>query len=493
MAGSAAACEMQRCSASNSLREGRTMLVLKFGGTSVGSPDAFDHAADAVTRARKHDQKIVVVTSAMSGVTDALIASAEAAETGDLTVYQRTQADLLARHREVVEALVRDESEQAALVQWFRDRLDELGRLCQSIAVLGELTPRGRDVVSGLGERMSAPLLAAVLRDRGIESRAMEATHLVVTDDRFGEAAPIMSATCEKSRAALLPMLERGIVPVVTGFIGATEQGIPTTLGRGGSDFSASIMGACLDAEEIQIWTDVNGVMTANPRIVPEARTLSRLSYSEAAEMAYFGAKVLHPKTMLPAVEKDIPIRVLNTFNPDGPNTLITSEESPYGTVRAITSIENLSLINVEGRGMMGVPGIAARTFSTVAREGVNVLMISQASSEQSICFVIPQKDSQRVVRSLEEEMAGELARRQVDRIYSMDNIVILAIVGAGMRGTPGIAARLFGAMGSHNLNVIAIAQGSSEANISLVVARGDAEESIRQIHRAFRLDKIEG
>ncbi len=467
------------------------MLILKFGGTSVGSPEAFAHAADAVIRARERDRRVVVVTSAMSGVTDALIASAEAAEAGDLTVHQRVQSDLLTRHRAVVEAMVSDESEQATLIQWFRDRLDEFGRLCQSIAILGELTPRGRDVVSGLGERMSAPLLAAVLRERGVEARAMEATHLVVTDDRFGEAAPIMDATCRKSRTALLPMLERGTVPVVTGFIGATERGIPTTLGRGGSDFSASIMGACLDADEIQIWTDVNGVMTANPKVVPEARTLSRLSYSEAAEMAYFGAKVLHPKTMLPAVEKGIPIRVLNTFNPDGPNTLITGEESPYGTVKAITSIENLSLINVEGRGMMGVPGIAARTFGTVAREGVSVLMISQASSEQSICFVIPQEDSERVVHSLEDEMAGELARRQIDRIYSIDDIVILAIVGAGMRGTPGIAARLFGAMGSHNLNVIAIAQGSSEANISLVVAKGDAEESIRRIHQAFGLDRI--
>ncbi len=466
------------------------MLVLKFGGTSVGSPEAFAHAADAVIGAREQDRQVVVVTSAMSGVTDALIASAEAAEAGDLTSYQRSQSELLDRHREVAEVLVSDESERATLVQWFQDRLDELGRLCQSIAVLGELTPRGRDVVSGLGERMSAPLLASVLRDRGVEARAVEATHLIVTDDRFGEAAPIMDATCKKARSALLPVLARGAVPVVTGFIGATERGIPTTLGRGGSDYSASILGACLGAEEVQIWTDVNGVMTANPKTVPEARTLPRLSYTEAAEMAYFGAKVLHPKTLLPAVEKRIPIRVLNTFNPDGPSTLITGEENSYGTVKAITSIENLSIVNVEGRGMMGVPGIAARTFGTVAREGVSVLMISQASSEQSICFVIPQKDSQRVVKSLEEEMTRELARRQIDRIYSIDDIVILAVVGAGMRGTPGIAARLFGAMGSNNLNVIAIAQGSSEANISLVVARGDAEESIRQIHQAFELDK---
>ncbi len=467
------------------------MLVLKFGGTSVGSPEAFAHAADAVIGAREQDRQVVVVTSAMSGVTDALIASAEAAEAGDLTSYQRSQSELLDRHREVAEVLVSDESERATLVQWFQDRLDELGRLCQSIAVLGELTPRGRDVVSGLGERMSAPLLASVLRDRGVEARAVEATHLIVTDDRFGEAAPIMDATCKKARSALLPVLERGAVPVVTGFIGATERGIPTTLGRGGSDYSASILGACLGAEEVQIWTDVNGVMTANPKTVPEARTLPRLSYTEAAEMAYFGAKVLHPKTLLPAVEKRIPIRVLNTFNPDGPSTLITGEENSYGTVKAITSIENLSIVNVEGRGMMGVPGIAARTFGTVAREGVSVLMISQASSEQSICFVIPQKDSQRVVKSLEEEMTRELARRQIDRIYSIDDIVILAVVGAGMRGTPGIAARLFGAMGSNNLNVIAIAQGSSEANISLVVARDDAEESIRQIHQAFELDKV--
>ena len=468
------------------------MLVMKFGGTSVGSPEAMKQAASVVGKMKSRYEKVVVVTSAMAGVTNRLIAAAKAAESGDLSTYQEAQKELLALHMSVVEKLITDEYEQATLAQWFKDRLDELGRLCQSIAVLGELTPRGLDVVSGLGERMSAPLLAGVLRSMGIDAKQVDATRLIVTDNSFGNASPIMDTTCEKCRQVLVPMLESGTVPVVTGFIGATKEGIPTTLGRGGSDYSASVIGACLDANEIQIWTDVNGVMTANPSVVPGARTLPRLSFTEAAELAYFGAKVLHPKTMLPAVEKEIPVRVLNTFDPDGPNTLISKDGATDGSVKAITAIKDMSLINVEGKGMIGVPGIAARTFGTVAKHGISVLMISQASSEQSICFVIPSESGRLAVKALEEEFARELARRQIDRVEIMENVVVVAVVGAGMRGTPGIAARLFGALGEHGLNVIAIAQGSSEANISLVVTKEDADETVRRIHEAFDLSGTE-
>ncbi len=468
------------------------MRVLKFGGTSVGSADAFARVAKIVQQAHENDQ-IVVVTSAMSGVTDALIRAAKAAAAGDETPYRDTRNELLVKHQIVAGQLIEDGIERAAIGRLLDDKLREFERLCQSIYVLGELTVRGLDVVSGLGEQMAAPLLAAVLRSQGVRAESVDAREIIVTDDTFGAANPLLDLTCERVQAKIRPMLEEGIVPVVTGFIAATADGVTTTLGRGGSDYSASILAACLNADEVQIWTDVNGVLTADPRIVPNARTLPELSYVEAAELAYFGAKVLHPKTILPAIERDIPIRVLNTFDPEGPSTRIVRKPRPVGTpVKAIAAIRDLALVTVEGRGMMGVPGIAARTFGAVARTGVSVLMISQASSEQSICFVIPARDVDQVISSLHEEMERELRRGYIDRIWSQDNIVIIAVVGAAMRGTPGIAARVFGALGSAAINVIAIAQGSSEVNISLVVVADQADEAVRRIHEAFELHRVE-
>lgn len=468
------------------------MRVLKFGGTSVGSADAFARVAEIIRKASEEDE-IVVVTSAMSGVTDALIQAAKAAAAGDETPYRDTRNDLLVKHQIVAGQLIEDGIERAAIGRLLDDKLREFERLCQSIYVLGELTARGLDVVSGLGEQMAAPLLAAVLRSRGVQAEAVDAREIIVTDDTFGAANPLLDLTCERVQAKLRPLLDQGIVPVVTGFIAATESGVTTTLGRGGSDYSASILAACLGADEVQIWTDVNGVLTADPRIVPNARTLPELSYVEAAELAYFGAKVLHPKTILPAIERDIPIRVLNTFDPEGPSTRIVRKPRPTGTpVKAIAAIRDLALVTVEGRGMMGVPGIAARTFGAVARAGVSVLMISQASSEQSICFVIPARDVERVISSLHEEMERELRRGYIDRIWSQDQIVIIAVVGAAMRGTPGIAARVFGALGNAEINVIAIAQGSSEVNISLVVAAEHVDEAVRRIHEAFELHRVE-
>jgi aspartokinase/homoserine dehydrogenase 1 len=283
----------------------------------------------------------------------------------------------------------------------------------------------------------------------------------------------------------LVPLMAEGCVPVVTGFIGATETGITTTLGRGGSDYSAAILGAALDADEVWTWTDVDGVMTTDPRIAPDARVIPVLSYSEVGELAYFGARILHPKTISPVVERGIPLWVKNTFNPESPGTQIVREpESTAGTVKAVTAIHGLSMVTVEGRGMMGVPGIAARTFAAVASKGASVLMISQASSEQSICFIIPTDDVPPVIDALESALALELARRDIDRVWALNDIVIVTAVGAGMRGTPGVAARLFGALASKSINAIAIAQGSSECSISIAVSADQATEAVRQIHR---------
>ena len=464
------------------------MQVLKFGGTSVNDAKAIAQVAAITADQLKTDPNVVVVTSAMRGVTDLLINSAKAAASGDRQRYRDARATLVTRHRDAAEALIPDLDDLARIQELTDERIREFERLCMAVAILGELTDRGLAVISGLGERLLAPILAAAIRARGLKAEFVDAGELIVTDDNHASAAPDMDATRVATRARLRPLLEAGVMPVVTGFVAATPDGVPTVLGRGGSDYSAAILGAALDADEIQIWTDVDGVLTADPRIVKEARPLPELTYSEAAELAYFGAKVLHPKTMLPAIDLGIPISVRNTFNPAFAGTRIVGQAVNVGTVKALTVIRGLALITVAGRGMMGVPGIAARTFAAVAAQGANVLMISQASSEQSICFVVPETDAAHVVAALESAFAGEIHRRLIDRVTLEPEVVIVAVVGEGMRGTPGIAARLFGALGERQINVIAVAQGSSEANISLVLAAADADAAVRYMHTAFGL-----
>ena len=464
------------------------MRVLKFGGTSVGDARAITQAVSIVADQVARDPDIIVVTSAMRGVTDLLIDSARAAAAGDRQRSRDGRLTLIGRHHDAAEALVSDLDELNRLQGDIDERVREFERLCMAVAILGELTDRGLAVISGLGERLLAPILAAAIRSRGLQAAFVDAGELIVTDDNYASAAPQMEATRAATQTRLRPLLAEHIVPVVTGFVGATVDGVPTVLGRGGSDYSAAIVGAAVDADEVQIWTDVDGVLTADPRIVPDARSLPELSYSEAAELAYFGAKVLHPKTMLPAIDRGIPITVLNTFNPMFPGTRVVGRAVNGGTVKALTVIRGLTLITVAGRGMMGVPGIAARTFAAVAAQGTNVLMISQASSEQSICFVVPESDAAGVCAELSEAFSAEIKRRLIDGVTCEKEIVIVAVVGEGMRGTPGIAARLFGALGEHGLNVVAVAQGSSEANISLVLSAADADASVRFIHDAFGL-----
>jgi len=460
-------------------------LTMKFGGTSVGSPEALSQAAEIVLANSGEWDRLVVVVSAMSGVTDALAQGARTAAAGDNRKYREIHSDLKSLHQNVVDAVLPTGGEHAELSTVMGKFLEEFSTLCHSVYILGEVTPRAMDTIMALGERINARVLAALLRHGGGKSKAIDATELIVTDDQFQNAAPLMDATRSRVASGLIPLLEGRTIPVVTGFIGATEEGVTTTLSRGGSDYTAAILGDCLDADEVWIWTDVDGVMTADPRIVEEARAIPSLSYSEVSEMAYFGAKVLHPKTIRPIIERNIPLWVKNTFNPAYPGTRILRDpEVPEGEIKAVTAIHGLSMITVEGRGMLGVPGIAARTFASVASQGVSVLMISQASSEQSICFLIPMNTVKVVQGAIEKEMALELARRDIDKIWSIDDVVIITAVGAGMRSTPGIAARIFGALGGSEINVIAIAQGSSECSMSLVVEASDAVNAIQQIHK---------
>ncbi len=466
------------------------LIVMKFGGTSVGSAERIAQAAQLAVDTAAKGHQVVVVTSAMSKVTDALISAARRASTGQWNPALRQ--DLFDRHKAVADALVAgDPTRHAELLDVLRQRLERFEKLCFGLSMVHELTPRLLDAISGMGEMLAAPLLAAAIGVRGRPSSAVDATEIVVTTDQFGGAEPLMEETRAKVAARLQPAIARGEIPVVTGFIGATADGVMTTLGRGGSDYSASIVGAALDADEVWIWTDVDGVMTANPSEVSEARTLAEISYSEASELAYYGAKVLHYKTILPAFRKRIPVRILNSFNPTHPGTRVTVEGDASATgVKAVTSIRGVMLIAINGTGMQGIPGIVAKAFDAVAAQQANVLMISQASSENNMCFVLSAAEAPRVVAALRAALEVELMRGHIDEITAEQQVAIVAAIGDRMRGTPGIAATVFSALGTEGINVIAISQGSSERNISFVVTERDAAAAVRAIHRAFQLDK---
>ncbi len=463
-------------------------LVMKFGGTSVGSVAAMERTAELIRHSVAAGQQVVVVCSGMGSrpvkVTDLLLQGAYAALDGERETYQNVARRLRDIHYTAIDALLTGEALHPTVraeIERFISRFEDL---CAAVLVLGELTPRALDTISAMGEQMSVRILAAYLPAVGQPAEAVDATEIVVTDDNFQNASPLWSETTLSTRKRLLPLLAAGVVPVVTGFVGATQAGITTTLGRGGSDFSAAIMGQALGAEEVWIWTDVDGVMSADPRLVPEARNIPELSFREVAELAFYGARVLHPKTIRPCVEVGIPLRIKNTFNPAHPGTVILQRSSTNNRgMKAVTAITDLSLITVEGRGMMGVPGIAARTFGTAAANDVSVLLITQASSEQSICFAAPEETTEQVIAGLEKEFEKELDRRDIDRVWAIRPVAIITVVGAGMRGTPGIAGRLFTALGNQQINIIAIAQGSSECSISLVVAGRDTAEAVRQIH----------
>ncbi len=464
-------------------------IVMKFGGTSVGSVEAIRRVVEIVRRLAQQHQ-IVVVVSAMNAphlrTTDTLIRAAHTAAAGNQTAAADLTPHLLDLYVQAATQLATPD-ECRMLETELRAMFEHINTLSASIATLGELTPRALDLISGQGERCNARLIAAALRGADLASEAIDATDLIVTNEQFGNAAPLMDETRHQSQERLLPLLEAGSVPVVTGFIGATRTGLPTTLGRGGSDYSCAILGAALDADEVWFWKEVDGVMSANPGIVPEARTLPTLSYVEMAELSYYGANVLHPKTVYPAVQRNIPIRILNTFNPEHPGTRI-SADAVEGTAKAVTAIHNVSLITVGGPGMLGLTGVAARIFGAVARAGVNTLLITQASSEQNVCLAVPEAQAAAAVAELRHDLERDVSHHDVEHIGLHEHVVIVAVVGSGMRGTPGIAGRVFGALGESGINVIAIAQGSTEYNISLVVSEAESDEAVRVIHRAFLL-----
>ncbi len=465
------------------------LQVMKFGGTSVGDASCIARVAEIVAKASRVGP-LVVVVSAMSGVTNRLIEAAACSETGDRERATELLEALREQHFEALKTLIQNPETRNLIALGIEELLREAQRLCEGTALIHELTVRTLDSVSSLGERLSAPLVAGALSERGVRSEAVEATELIVTDSYHGASEPLMEPTQIRCEARLRPLLQQGIVPVVTGFIGATAEGVLTTLGRGGSDYSATILGGALGADEVIIWTDVNGVLTADPRLVPGARTIPEISYREAAELAHFGAKVLHPKTLRAVTQSGIPVWIRNTFEPEHPGTKITPQgrKSSAG-VKALTAIRDVSLIAVGGPGIVGLPDVVGRTFSTTSNVRANVLLISQSSSQNDICFIVFSSDAKRTVDALRQQFAQDLMHQKVEHITLDPNIAIVAVVGENMRGTVGMAGRTFSVLGRENINIIAIAQGSSETNISFVVSSQDMKKALLAVHQEFALD----
>lgn len=460
------------------------LLTMKFGGTSVGSADAIDRVSKIVNRELERGNRVIVVVSAMAGVTDLLYDAARKAAAGNKWGYLSIAESLRERHDEVLKQLVMIEDDREKTSRQVNTLIDEIVQVCDAINILGELTPRIMDAIVSFGERLSSRVIAAVMRSNGIMAQQLDASQLVLTDEQYQSANVYWDETQANIESRLIPLLHKDITPVITGFIGQTRDEVITTLGRGGSDYSGAIFAAATGSDELIIWTDVDGVMTTDPRIDKRARVLPYVSYQEVGELAFYGAKVLHPKTVQPILNSNIPMRVCNTFNPEFEGTLIGPASTPSATVvKAVTSVRNVGLLTVSGRGMIGVPGIAGRAFLSTAEAGANVLMISQASSEQSFCFVVMDEKSHAVKTALEQEFEREIAMRNIEQIDLLEDIIIITVVGAGMRGTPGISGRVFTVMGENNINVIAIAQGASECSISFVIDEINMEKAVIALH----------
>lgn len=472
----------------------RNLLVMKFGGTSMGSAERIRAAAEII---REHRQRysVLVVVSAMSKITDLLLDTLKHAEIGDGAALDANLRKLLARHLDACQELLGALGCETQLRQAKEDinsLVSEFRRIANGILMLGERPPRSVDEAIAIGERLSSALLAHYLNADGIPAQAVSGGEVIVTDAVFGNASPQMDATRAACAALLTPLIESGAVPVVTGFNGATADGRPTTLGRGGSDFSASILAASLDAAELWIWTDVDGIMSADPRLVENVAVLDEVTYAEAAELAYNGAKVLHPRTLAPLVEKKIPVWSKNSFAPHKPGTKIVSHfDEPKG-VRAVTSMSNVALISMEpANAIVGGTRLMARALDALAIANVEVLVFSSSSYRQSFCFLIRKSDLAAALEAVEANLSIELAHGYLKPVEVDENVGLLAVVGEGMRGMPGLAGRVFTAISREDINIIAIAQGSSELTIGIIVRLDGLERAVRAVHEECRLGQL--
>lgn len=465
--------------------------VHKLGGASLADAPAFRRA---VALLREQPKPIVVVVSAMAGVTDVLLEIARQAVEGDIASVAGTTAALEDRHTRIARAIARPGPRRARLLKAIRESHTELEGLARGLSLVRDLTPRIRDHIVARGERLSALLLAEALRNAGVKATFVDATEVVACNDELGAAAPDIKRTNRLVRAKLRPMITARVVPVVPGFIGITRAGHVATLGRGGTDLSATLIGGALGAADITLWKDVPGLLTADPRVVMDGRVIPQLTPREAAEIAYYGAKVLHPRALVPLRGRRIPVRVRPFLDPTAPGSEVSPRRAGKDyPVKAVSAIRSQAMVTLSGNGMLGVPGVAARAFGAFQRAGISISLISQASSEHSICFTVPDDSALEAASVLEAAFAEELANGDVDAVELERQLATIAVVGEGMAGTPGISARVFGALAAAGVNIIAIAQGSSELNISFVVREDDANVAVRQVHDAFQLNRIGG
>ena len=462
------------------------MKILKFGGTSLNKAENVKHVINLIKQQYQSCNELSIVVSAFGGVTDSLIDISSLAENRDSN-YGSCLKSLEQRHYEIIDQLFTTRGSQK-IKKIISNLWEELEDVVHGIYLIKELSKRSLDLIMSFGERLSAHIVTEYAVQSGLQAQFLDARELVVTDDNFGSAKVDFEVTLKNISDYYKK--QKGM-KIITGFIASTEQGATTTLGRGGSDLTASIFGAALGADEIQIWTDVDGVMTADPEKVQDALSLDSLTYEEAMELSHFGANVLHPPAIQPALEKNITIRILNTFNTDFKGTILTKRlRSSYHLIKGISSIEDIALLRIQGSGMIGVPGIASRLFSALAKGRINVILISQASSEHSICIAVDPTIVNDAKKLIESEFTLEIDAHLIDNVIIERGLSIIAIVGENMQKTSGISGRLFSALGENGINVVAIAQGSSELNISVVVSKNDEIKSLNAIHEAFFLSE---
>ena len=472
------------------------LLVMKFGGTSMGSAERIEAAARLTTE--QHAKRpVAIVVSAMSKVTDLLLDSLRKAESGDEAGLDANLAALAERHVTCCRALLPAGFQETA-IDGVNGLIGEFARIAKGILMLGERPLASVDRAVAIGERLSALLMAAYLESQNTRAAAVNAVQVIATDDVFGSASPLMEETRTRAASVVKPLLEKHVIPVVTGFNAATLDGRPTTLGRGGSDFSAAILAAAMDAEELWIWTDVDGIMTGDPRLIPDARVLDEITYSEAAELAYAGAKVLHPRTLAPLIERQIPVWSKNSFAPEKPGTRIVAQlgngKDVAGGPHAVTSMTEVALVAIEPAGAaLSGTRLMAEALEALDSAGVELLAITSSSYRQNFCFLVREAELKVALEHLEEAFALELTHGYVKPIQVDANVGLIAVVGEGMRGTPGLAGRIFTAISRDNINIIAIAQGSSELTIAIVVRREGLERAVRAVHRECGLGAAQG
>jgi aspartate kinase len=466
-------------------------IVMKFGGTAIDSPDKVNHVANLIKMYKRNgDNEIISVVSAVRGMTDAILAISNSIKRGDkvsINNFIKRTRDI---HTTIVERSLVDEKLKAEATSVISKLIHELENILDGIALLSEVTPKSLDYLLSFGERLSTPIVSFALRNSGVMSDYLTGKEAgIVTDSNYGEARPLMDTTKHRLLHKIEPLLKNDIVPVVTGFIGADQNGNTTTIGRGGSDYTATIIAASLGAHEVWLWSDVDGLMTADPKIVKDAKVLKEVSFSEAMEMALFGAKYMHPRALEPILEAKIPIRIRNTLNVNHRGTLIiqTPSGSSQKIVKSISAIRHTALIDVSGVAMAGAPGTAAKIFDVLAKNKVNIMMISQSPSESSISMIVRKVDLDKAAMTLELNLLGKVIRR----VNISADVAVIAVVGSGMRGIKGIAAKVFRAVAKQNINVIMITQGSSELNLGFVVDDNDCDRAVKALHNEFRLAEV--